>query len=85
VIATAFSATADKERRLGLSKRGDAYLRRQLIHGARAVVRVSPGRIGETVRAAPGRPPEVGPGSQARDRWSAVAPPLQGRGRGGGE
>jgi transposase len=39
-------ATAGKERRLGLSKRGDGYLRRQLIHGARAVVRASPGRTG---------------------------------------
>ena len=35
-------ATAGKERRLGISKRGDGYLRRQLIHGARALVRVSP-------------------------------------------
>ena len=40
-------ATGGKERRLGLSKRGDAYLRRQLIHGARAVVKVSPGRSGK--------------------------------------
>jgi transposase len=40
-------ATGGKERRLGLSKRGDAYLRRQLIHGARALVRVSPGRTGK--------------------------------------
>jgi transposase len=39
--------TGGKERRLGLSKRGDAYLRRQLIHGARALVRVSPGRSGK--------------------------------------
>jgi len=38
--------TAGKERRLGLSKRGDGYLRRQLIHGARALVRVSRGRTG---------------------------------------
>ena len=29
-----------------MSKRGDAYLRRQLIHGARALVKVSPGRSG---------------------------------------
>lgn len=36
-----------KERRLGLSKRGDVYLRRQLIHGARALVKVSPGRTGK--------------------------------------
>jgi transposase len=39
--------TAGKERRLGLSKRGDGYLRRQLIHGARALVRVSRGRTGK--------------------------------------
>ena len=37
-------ATAGKERRLGISKRGDGYLRRQLIHGARALVWRSPGR-----------------------------------------
>jgi transposase len=37
-------ATGGTERRLGLSKRGDGYLRRQLIHGARALVKVSPGR-----------------------------------------
>ena len=40
-------ATAGKERRLGISKRGDGYLRRQLIHGARALVRISPGRTGK--------------------------------------
>jgi transposase len=39
--------TGGKERRLGLSKRGDGYLRRQLIHGARALVKVSPGREGK--------------------------------------
>jgi transposase len=38
--------TAGKERRLGLSQRGDGDLRRQLIHGARALVRVSRGRTG---------------------------------------
>ena len=38
--------TGGKARHLGLSKRGDGYLRRQLIHGARALVRVSPGRSG---------------------------------------
>jgi len=40
-------STAGKERRLGLSKRGDGHLRRQLIHGARALVRVSKGREGK--------------------------------------
>jgi len=40
-------ATAGKERRLGISKRGDGYLRRQLIHGARSLVKVSPGRAGK--------------------------------------
>lgn len=39
-------ATGGKPRQLGISKRGDGYLRRQLIHGARAVVRVAPGRMG---------------------------------------
>ena len=39
--------TGGKEHRLGLSKRGDADLRRQLIHGARALVKVSPGRTGK--------------------------------------
>ena len=37
-------ATGGKLRQLGLSKRGDGYLRRQLIHGARALVWRSPGR-----------------------------------------
>ena len=40
-------ASGGKERRLGLSKRGDGYLRRQLIHGARALIKVSPGRTGK--------------------------------------
>jgi transposase len=40
-------SSGGKERRLGLSKRGDAYLRRQLIHGARALVKVSTGRTGK--------------------------------------
>lgn len=39
--------TGGKQRQLSLSKRGDAYLRRQLIHGARAAVRVSRGRNGK--------------------------------------
>jgi transposase len=39
-------STGGKERLLGLSKRGDGYLRRQLIHGARALVRVAQGREG---------------------------------------
>ena len=30
-----------------MSRRGDADLRRQLIHGARALVKVSPGRTGK--------------------------------------
>jgi transposase len=37
-------ASGGKVRHLGLSKRGDGYLRRQLIHGARALVWRSPGR-----------------------------------------
>ena len=39
-------SSGGKERLLGISKRGDAYLRRQLVHGASALVRVSPGREG---------------------------------------
>ena len=37
-------ATGGRERLLGISKRGDGYLRRQLMHGARALVRVAKGR-----------------------------------------
>jgi transposase len=40
-------ATGGKPRHLGLSKRGDGYLRRQLSHGARALVWRSPGREGK--------------------------------------
>jgi transposase len=39
-------ATGGKERLLGISKRGDGYLRRQLMHGARSLVRVAKGRNG---------------------------------------
>lgn len=35
-----------KERTFGISKRGNSYLRRQIINGARAVVRVAKGRRG---------------------------------------
>jgi transposase len=37
-------SSGGKVRQLGLSKRGDGYLRRQLIHGARALVWRTPGR-----------------------------------------
>jgi transposase len=40
-------AGGGKARQLGLSKRGDGYLRRQLIHGARARVWRTPGREGK--------------------------------------
>jgi transposase len=40
-------STGGKQRLLGISKRGDGYLRRQLIHGGRALVRVSRGRTGK--------------------------------------
>jgi transposase len=40
-------SSGGKDRLLGISKRGDAYLRRQLINGARAVVRVAGGKRGE--------------------------------------
>ena len=45
-LVPAEHSSGGKPRPLALSKRGDAYLRRQLIHGARALVRVSRGRSG---------------------------------------
>jgi transposase len=39
-------ATGGRERLLGISKRGDGYLRRQLMHGARSLVRLAAGRRG---------------------------------------
>ena len=39
-------SSGGKERLLGISKRGDGYLRKQLMHGARALVAVSRGREG---------------------------------------
>jgi transposase len=39
-------SSGGKERLLGISKRGDGYLRRQLTHGARALVAVAKGREG---------------------------------------
>ena len=46
-LVPAQHGTGGKQRLLGINKRGDGYLRRQLIHGARALVRVSRGRTGE--------------------------------------
>lgn len=43
-LVPAQHSTGGKHRPLGLSKRGDAYLRRQLMHGARALVRLARGR-----------------------------------------
>ncbi len=37
-------SSGGKQRLLGISKRGDAYLRQLLVHGARAVVRTAPGK-----------------------------------------
>lgn len=37
-------STGGKDRLLGISKRGDAYLRKLLVHGARAVIRHAPQR-----------------------------------------
>ncbi|HEY5567643.1 MAG TPA: IS110 family transposase [Gammaproteobacteria bacterium] len=37
-------SSGGKERLLGISKRGDAYLRQLLVHGARAVVRTAPSK-----------------------------------------
>jgi transposase len=39
-------SSGGKERTYGISKRGNSYLRRQLINGARAIVRVAKGRRG---------------------------------------
>ena len=39
-------SSGGKERLLGISKRGDAYLRRQLVNGARSLVRIASGRTG---------------------------------------
>lgn len=39
-------SSGGKERLLGISKRGDAYMRRQFINGARALVRIAAGRKG---------------------------------------
>ena len=39
-------SSVGKERLLGISKRGDAYMRRQFINGARALVRIASGRTG---------------------------------------
>jgi transposase len=39
-------ATVGKERLLGISTRGHGYLRRQLMHGARSLVRLAQGRAG---------------------------------------
>jgi transposase len=41
-------STGGKQTLLGISKRGDRYLRKLLIHGARAVIRVSERRIEQT-------------------------------------
>ena len=40
------NSSGGKERLLGISKRGDAYMRRQFINGARALVRIASGRSG---------------------------------------
>jgi transposase len=39
-------SSGGKERLLGISRRGDGYLRRQLMHGARSLVRIAQGREG---------------------------------------
>lgn len=38
------NSSGGKERLLGISKRGDAYLRSLLVHGARAVIRTAPAK-----------------------------------------
>lgn len=39
-------SSGGKERLLGISKRGDAYMRRQFVNGARSLVRIADGRTG---------------------------------------
>jgi transposase len=39
-------SSGGKERLLGISKRGDGYLRRQLMHGARSIASLAKGREG---------------------------------------
>lgn len=39
-------SSGGKERLLGISKRGDAYMRRQFVNGARSLVRIAEGRTG---------------------------------------
>ncbi|MDB5737913.1 MAG: hypothetical protein JWO65_1581 [Sphingomonas bacterium] len=39
-------SSGGKERLLGISKRGDAYMRRQFVNGARSLVRIADGRSG---------------------------------------
>jgi transposase len=73
-LVPAQHASGGKQRQLGISKRGDGYLRRQLIHGAR-----SPVRIGGVGRQAPYRR------AVDLDQGAAGAPPLQRRRGGGGQ
>ena len=40
-------STGGKQRLLGISKRGDGYLRRQIMHGARSIVSLARGREGK--------------------------------------
>jgi transposase len=49
-------ASGGKVRHLGLSKRGDSHLRRQLMHGARALVWRTPGREGKLWSCSAGAP-----------------------------
>jgi transposase len=47
-LVPAQSSSGGKHNLLSISKRGDTYLRTLLIHGARSVVRVMPGKTGES-------------------------------------
>ena len=40
-------SSGGKELLLGISRRGDRYLRRQLMHGARSLVKIAQGREGK--------------------------------------
>ena len=84
-------SSGGKERLLGISKRGDGYLRRQLMHGARALVAVSQGPGGRALgldrraagAAAVQRRRGGGREQAGADRLGA-AQPRRGLPRGGG-
>lgn len=63
------SSSGGKERLLGISKRGDAYLRMLLVHGARSVIRTAKSRTDRlsqwVMRIASTRHPNIASVAQA--------------------